>query len=235
MKAAGLFSRRRQQPAPEIAVFSGRRFSFEAGDDTDLASSYPALDALPAAVKDRLLRKSASTSLLSENFSSRTKRAGATLSPVEHSPVNSTRASESSRKSRIPTPVYAEASLSKPRQGREDSSSSLITAVKHADDASERSEVSSSVHSSPLNSRLDLTKWPQSSSRGALVHRANLRGGLLASISGKVATPVSAEAKHLPDESSQRGITTTTDRTLDSSGRGERRLENVKPAVNKSP
>lgn len=159
------------------------------------------MDALPAAVRERLIRKSASMSFISDSSSMRAP-APTQLSPVAQSPSPTLSASPSDWQqsatdagdgrrppSRIPTPVYSSGSRARPRQEREDSASSLLTAIKHSEDASHRSgSISSSSFSSPPASRVDLTQGLQgpesghgsiqrlSSSNRLLEHTNALRG-----------------------------------------------------------
>ena len=130
-----------------------RQFSFEAGDDSATISTSPA-DALPAAVRDRLLRKSVSTSILSDKpLPKGIIGHDRALSPVEQSPTSSAPVSESTmskRLTRIPTPVFY--SGAKPRQERESSASSLLTAIRNYDACYESD---SSMDSSSAHSRAD--------------------------------------------------------------------------------
>jgi hypothetical protein len=118
------------------------------------------VDNLPAAVRDRLLRKSVSMSILSNNYGLTEPTIDKTLSPVQQSPTTSAPQSESKRPSRIPTPVYSSGSLARPRRERDDSASSLLTAIKHSEDEAfpRNGSMSSPAYSSPSASRNDLTQ-----------------------------------------------------------------------------
>ena len=140
-----------------------RKFSFEKGDDahatlsaTEALTAPVGSELLPTAVRDRLLRKCASTSILSDVTRHEVNLPPRPLSPVDHSPTTSipTSTSESKRPSRIPTPVFSTAALARPRQNRESSSSSLLTAIKHSDDSFHRAGSMSSSRSSPSTSRV---------------------------------------------------------------------------------
>ena len=162
------FSKMKRQLHVDTTSSSGRRFSFEIGDDNNAALSASPLGALPATVRDRLLRKSVSLSILKDRSSSNmATMVDPALSPVEQSPTTSVPVSECRKLSRIPTPVYN--SLARPRREREDSSSSLLTAIRHCDGSS----ILGSSYSSPSASRTDLTQ--------ALGHQGtDLAGGLRA-------------------------------------------------------
>ena len=124
---------KRPRPLPSQGV----RFSFDAGDDLDVDLS----DTLWTLEKQRLapLRRSLSLNQLRQvsEASSRPRIAGvvsvetpsasrSTTTPVLPSPLPST----SPALSKIPSPVF-DASLAKPR--REDSLSSVLTAVRHSE------------------------------------------------------------------------------------------------------
>jgi hypothetical protein len=154
---------------PQLTVDSNaeiRRFSFEAGDDADESLSAPGLENLPAAVRNRLLRKSASMSNL-EARSSHVPAQEPPLPRVPQSPMiphalgpqlSPFAHEDPMRLSKIPTPVYL-GSLTRPRRERDDSSSSLLTAIRQSDRASCRSNsLSSSAFSSPSGSRIDMTQ-----------------------------------------------------------------------------
>lgn len=145
-KASDLLHRLR----PQISIDSisnvrgtQRRFSFEPGDDT-LAHSTTHGEGILGSVGERILRKSVSLDILRRNPPTTNV---ADLSPVPSSPTVSTFPSEGRPPSRIPTPVH---SLARPRQEREDSASSLLTAIRQPEDAGKRSNsVTSSAYSSP--------------------------------------------------------------------------------------
>ncbi|KAK4612838.1 hypothetical protein CLAFUR0_13007 [Fulvia fulva] len=159
-KASGLLQRLKPQPSAEVLHNTrpvARRFSFEEGDDT-AAQSAPLEDWLP---KDgqhgkHLLRKSASLGTL-QNTVVTSAVVESTLSPVAASPTTPGPVVETQFPSRIP--VLSPGLLAKPRAEREDSASSLLTAVKHSDNATKRSSsLTSSAFSSPSASREDISK-----------------------------------------------------------------------------
>lgn len=188
-KASGFFHKLKPQLNVDTTIGQGRRFSFEAGDDSTMSA--PVLHATPRAASssalatmgasDRVLRKSASTPLLAEH----TGRAEMVsheraLSPVEQSPTGSTPESESRRASKIPTPSYG--TLARPRQDRESSESSLLTAIRYSENNDRRSNsISSSGYSSPSASRIDLTAGSQGTTSNRLLdHTKALRGNAFA-------------------------------------------------------
>jgi hypothetical protein len=157
--------------------------------------SAPPVDTLPPAVRDRLIRKSASMSSLEV---ARVPAQEPLLSPVAQSPTTSalpqefvgTPPDQEAKKyapTRIPTPTHR-TSLAHPRRERDDSASSLLTAIKVSRPVSRRSG-SSSSYSSPSASRIDLTQGvhgtepvPGSGQKGTslLQHTTSLRGGIAA-------------------------------------------------------
>lgn len=164
MKASGFLSKFKPQLTPDTSA--GHRFSFEPGDDTNASLRASGLDNLPPGVKNRLLRKSASMSTL-EARPSQPPAQERPWPPVVQSPMSSRdperqhsplACGDPARRSRIPTPVYR-GSLSRPRSERDDSSSSLLTAIRQSDRASRRSNsLSSSAFGSPSGSRVDMTQ-----------------------------------------------------------------------------
>ena len=160
-KALAFFAKAR--PLLDIDTSAaGRRFSFEAGDDHEPILGTTPLDKLPAAVKDRLLRKSVSLSYLSDTASTKRLASQTKLSPVQQSPTASVPPSDIRKPTRIPTPVYSSGSLARPREEREDSASSLLTAIRHADDERRISvSRSSSGFSSPNAIRSDVLQGSQ--------------------------------------------------------------------------
>lgn len=247
-KASEFFSKWRPQLNIDTST-SARRFSFEPGDDTDAALGALPLDHLPAAVKDRLLRKSVSLSFLSD---AREPQPEPTLSPVQQSPTTSAPPSDCRKPSRIPTPVYSNGSLARPRQDREDSASSLLTAIKHADEVFQRSDsMSSSAFNSPCASRADLTLESQGSchtketkysiNNPLLEHTSNLRGNACAAVVGETACSITIDVDHGDSTFSAHG---KRSRVLDSVNRtqssiqsrplpdmGEPRKENMEPMI----
>jgi len=154
-KASGFFHKLRPQLNVDTTCPSSRRkFSFEAGDDT-VAISLPGIVQLSGIGSDRVLRKSSSLPSLA-GAAQRGPMTERTLSPVAQSPTTSAPLSESRRASKIPTPVYSPIYLARPRQEREDSTSSLLTAIKFSDSTRRSDSVSGSNHSSPSTSRADL-------------------------------------------------------------------------------
>ena len=178
----GFFSRTKPQLHVDTSI--RRRFSFEPGDDEASLSATPS-DNLPAAVRDRLLRKTVSMSVLSET--PQKAMPDSELSPLPQSPTSSALASDSKRPSRIPTPNCN--SLARPRRERDDSSSSLLTAIKHCDDVSRRSG-SLSSSSSPSASRIDMKQGGQQgvplANNPLLEHTNALRGSVLAVSATKI-------------------------------------------------
>lgn len=207
-KASGFFAKRKPQLNVDTSPGVVRKFSFEAGDDANATLSATPIDNLPASVRERLIRKSASMSFL-ELTHSKAPSQEPQLPPVVQSPTNSTPLQvwnstspdydDSRKPSRIPTPVYRRSSLARPRQEREDSASSLLTAIRHSGAGSRRSG-SSSSYSSPSASRTDLTQGlhrPDSTQgsclRGAgsnrlLDHTNALRGNAVAISAAKAAS-----------------------------------------------
>lgn len=255
-KASGFFSKLRPQLNVDTSIASGRRFSFEAGDDANASLSAPGLDNLPPAVKDRLLRKSVSVSCLSEpvGFPAAASGPEPALSPVAQSPTPSALPSEwteaapgsaeMKRPSRIPTPVHGSG---RPRRDREDSASSLLTAIKHAGGLSQRSgSMSGSAYSSPSTSRVDLTQGLQGAettqassyrSNRLLEHTNALRSTTLAIAAAKAASSMSSHADHdkaasqrerQSMERSNNSRTSTTQYVLDPQV-GELQKENNRP------
>ena len=185
MKASGFLSKFRPQLTLDTSV--DRRFSFEAGDDANAALGAQPPDSLPPGLRSRLLRQSASMSML-ENRAPSSPTQNPMLSPVAQSSTTSTAAdaaksppdSEDQRqRTKIPTPMYQRTSLTQPRRDRDDSSSSLLTAFRPSEDASQMSTSrSSSAFISPSGSRIDLTQGqhglelvPTSASRTSGSHR----------------------------------------------------------------
>ena len=185
---------------------TGRRFSFEPGDDNDTALSAPPLEKLPAAVKHRLLRKSVSMSVLSERTPPKASLRESELSPVQQSPTTSVPPSDSRKPTRIPTPIHSNGSLARPRRDREDSSSSLLTVLRHADETCKRSDsASNSALGSPCTSRLDLMQENQgnqthetaaTASNPLRDHTNHLRGNAFAAAAAKAASAITTSADH---------------------------------------
>lgn len=136
----GFINRMRPQLSLDTRL-EPRRFSFEIGDDAgpmihqDLTS------------RESVLRKSASLPALPE-LSRHVPAAPMNLSPIESSPTTSARTSDSRRTSKIPSPAY-NPTFARPRQQREDSTGSLLTVMRDAEDSGQRSSSGgSSVYSS---------------------------------------------------------------------------------------
>ena len=181
-KAGRFFAKPRPLPLTVDTSVLNRKFSFEKGDDaaatlsaTTPGAAPPRTDVLPHAVRDRLLRKCASTSILSDVRPPSSPSPSPVSVPVDpHAssssspPTSSTPASESShRPSRIPTPVYRTSTRARPRRRtRDDSSSSLVTAIRHADDGSRGPSTSPPRRPSPSSSP-SLSPPPSSSSSTA--------------------------------------------------------------------
>lgn len=148
-KASGFFHKLRPQLHADTvardAPAMSRRFSFEFGDD--IAAIDAPFSTEPGNVdSDHALRKSVSLPALGER-AQQLPMPEPVLSPVLPSPTDNSPSSASRRASRIPSPAYVP-SLARPRQDREDSTSSLVTVVKHSERASRRTgSVSSSRYS----------------------------------------------------------------------------------------
>ena len=161
-KASGFFSKLRPQLNVDTGP-SGDRFSFETGDDGALTSNglnrtstvLAGSSVPPRTHRDRMLRKCVSTPLLAEQPMAQQDLVllQPPLSPVEHSPDSSAPPSEARRASRIPTPAYGSVKLARPRQERESSDSSLLTAIKHSEDVDRRSNSISSSSASTYQLR----------------------------------------------------------------------------------
>ncbi|EME77861.1 uncharacterized protein MYCFIDRAFT_179337 [Pseudocercospora fijiensis CIRAD86] len=209
-KASGFFHRLKPQLTVDTLAASfpapTRRFSFEPGDDSravqdDTDASRRQHD-LPQAVKDRILKKSVSLAALNEQAAktaaldrSVSPTMQQPLSPVAQSPPASAPGSASlpptdgRPPSRIPTPVFN--SKARPRQEREDSASSLLTAIKVADGSNRSNSITSSTCNSPPGSIADPARasypasaggfppavWRTSSSKNLLEHTNILRTG----------------------------------------------------------
>ncbi|KAF7196188.1 hypothetical protein HII31_02589 [Pseudocercospora fuligena] len=185
-KASGFFHRLKPQLTVDTLAASfpapTRRFSFEPGDDTravqdDIDASRRQHD-LPQAVKDRILKKSASLAALNEHAAktaaldrSASPALQQPLSPVAQSPPVSAPGSASlpptdgRPPSRIPTPVFN--SKARPRQEREDSASSLLTAIRVAEGSNRSNSMTSSTCYSPTGSIADPARASYPASAGA--------------------------------------------------------------------
>jgi hypothetical protein len=140
----GFINRLRPQLSLDT-LHEARRFSFEVGDDSaPIGATYQ-----DSTSRESLLRKSVSLSALPEAVRRvPVKSAQVDLSPIESSPTTSVRTSDSKRTSKIPSPTY-NAALAKPRQQREDSTNSLLGAVRETEHTGRRSSsVASSAYSS---------------------------------------------------------------------------------------
>lgn len=157
--------------------------------------------------RDRLLRKSVSLDLLLHSKPANLAMEQV-LSPVAASPSPTASVAAERPPSRIPTPVFSSGSLAKPRQDREDSSSSLLTAIRLSGDPSRRgSSLCSSVYSSPPASREELCRAVQgefgplsegtpSSCNRLLKHTNALRGS---GVLSPAARPASASSETVYD------------------------------------
>ena len=139
----GFFNRLRPQLSLDT-LQEARRFSFEVSDDKGpIGAGYQ-----ESASRESLLRKSVSLSALPEaarHVPAKTLQND--LSPIESSPTTSARTSDSRRTSKIPSPTYNPA-LARPRQQREESTSSLLTATRDSEHQGQRSSsAASSVYS----------------------------------------------------------------------------------------
>ncbi|KAF2170551.1 hypothetical protein M409DRAFT_19371 [Zasmidium cellare ATCC 36951] len=150
-KASDLFHKLRPQLGVENASnLRGlhRRFSFEPGDDA-AAQKMPQVNGNAGSGETRILRKSVSLDVLGK-IPPTTAVVDPMLSPVPSSSTVSVTPADGRPPSRIPTPVYSSGSLARPRQEREDSASSLLTAFRQPENTSKRSNsVSSSAYSIP--------------------------------------------------------------------------------------
>ena len=191
-KASGFFHKLRPQLNVDVASSSGRKFSFEVGDDST-AISLPVAVQVSNTRNDRVLRKSSSLPALAEMAQRTTER---TLSPVAQSPTTSPPLSESRRASQIPTPVYSPMCVARRRREREDSASSLLTTAIKSSESTRRSDsASDSSQTSPSASRVDLAQRPQSSERASsgksnrlLSHTDLLRGNVFAAAATRTAS-----------------------------------------------
>lgn len=196
-KASGFFHRLRPQLNVDSSFSAVRRFSFEVGDDAATATPGTTGGRAPIVPYHPILRKSASMSSIL-NAAPLSPMAGLALFSVPQSPPTSSPPSEPRRVSRIPTPVRGSGSLARPRQKREDSSSSLLTAIRHSENTSHRSS-SSSIQSSSSTSRLDTMQRQLGSSQTSsanltlisnnrlLDHTKALRGNAFAQAAARAA------------------------------------------------
>lgn len=139
----GFFNRLRPQLSLDTLPET-RRFSFEVGDDKGpIGATYQQSES-----RESLLQKSVSLSALPQAARLVPARSSQNdLSPIESSPTTSARTSDSRRTSKIPSPTY-NAALAKPRQQREESATSLLTAMRDAEHPGRRSSsAASSVYS----------------------------------------------------------------------------------------
>lgn len=142
----GFFNKLKPQPNLESTP-ENKRFSFEVGDDTGLiVTASPTMF-----TRESPLRKSASLSSLPVGGPyGPAATASGDLSPIESSPTTSARTTSSRMTTKIPSPAY-NAPLAKQRQGREDSTTSLLTVTKDSDrpatPAHQVSSATSSVYS----------------------------------------------------------------------------------------
>jgi hypothetical protein len=249
IKASGFLAKFRPQLHVDTSDGLGRRFSFEAGDDANASFSAPVIDTLPPTVRDRLIRKSASMSSL-EVASNRTTTQEPALSPVAQSPTTSAQRQDfagtppeqdDAKRTRIPTPVWKSGSLARPRRDRDDSASSLLTAIKVSRPVSQRSgSVSSSSYSSPSASRTDLTRGLNNQEtiqgsgqrgNGLLHHTNSLRGGMAIAAAQKAANinlhQSGATHGQRKETASNNNRSSTPPRT--NSDLGELRNENQEP------
>lgn len=169
-RASGFLQKLRPQLSVDMSPVLQRRFSFEPGDDF-AAQLIPSENLSPHITKT--LRKSVSLCTLLDD--SKMKAVDRSLSPVAPSPTTSAPVSEGRSQSRIPTPVFSFNALARPRQEREDSSSSLLTVIQHSDENVRRSTSrASSVYSSPSVSRTP-SSYEVSSMAGNLKSKSSNR------------------------------------------------------------
>lgn len=176
------------------------------------------------------------------------------LSPVAQSPTTSAPIEEfagassgqdEAKRTRIPTPAYSSSSLARPRRDRDDSTSSLLTAIKVSRPVSQRSgSASSSSYSSPSASRTDLTQGvhtPESipgsgqKANRLLHHTTSLRGGM-AVVAAQKAANINLninDAQPTATRGQRKGIssnnTRSSTRSHTDSESGEPRKENQDP------
>lgn len=164
----GFFNRLRPQLSLDTLP-EARRFSFEVGDDKGPIGA----TCQQSASRESLLRKSVSLSALHEAARHVPARSSPNdLSPIESSPTTSARTSDSRRTSKIPSPSY-NAALAKPRQQREESATSLLTAMRDAEHPGRRSSsAASSVYSTQSRQHVATTDKPRLVSRTSLAQPA---------------------------------------------------------------
>lgn len=151
-KASSFFHRLRPQANTETSLASGRRYSFEEGDDMVILSSPLTARTSQSTIENRL-RKSVSLSSLRDT-AQRARPVNRTLSPVAQSPPTSTQVLETRRVSKIPTPVQNWGTVARPRRERDNSASSLLTAFKYSDGTHRSGSLSGSLDSNPSYRRL---------------------------------------------------------------------------------
>lgn len=202
-KASGFFQKLKPQQQLPVEASSHsanlrRRFSFEPGDDTAAHPLDRALSGgLTPTVKDRVLRKSVSLYALVDP--SPMVPTGP-LSPIAHSPTPSAVTTEGRPASRIPTPVRV-GSLARPRSDREDSASSLLTVIRHADASTHRTNSLTGSDYSSLSTRPDdqskAAAQPQQAEPG--------RSGLKSSSSNRLLDHTNALRGTTPAQAAARG------------------------------
>jgi len=197
---AGEATERNTPKEAKIVKVPVRRFSFEVGDDAGDLS--PSLD-IPSLGPERTLRSSVSMSALPEvrKHSTPVQRS---LSPLAQSPPASASPLECRRVSRIPTPVYHAGLLARPRREREDSASSLLTIIRHAEGVTRCGSQSSSILSTPSDNRSEMSqrhavaggrvaKWKRGGNgNGLLDHTNALRGNAFVAAALHHGLPASA-------------------------------------------
>ena len=163
----GFFNRLRPQLSLDTLP-EARRFSFEVGDDKGpIGATYQQL-----ANRESLLRKSVSLSALHEGARLVPARSSQNdVSPIDSSPTTSARTSDSRRTSKIPSPTY-NAVLAKPRQQREESATSLLTAMRDAEHPGQRSSSAASSVCSTQSRYHVATDQPRIVSRTSLTQPA---------------------------------------------------------------
>jgi hypothetical protein len=163
----GFFNRLRPQLSLDTLP-EARRFSFEVGDDKGPIGA----TCQQSASRKSLLRKSVSLSALHEAARHvPAKSLQNDLLPIESSPTTSARTSDSRRTSMIPSPTYS-AALAKPRQQREESTTSLLAAMRDAEHPGRRSSsAASSVYSTQSRQHI-ATHKPRLVSRTSLAQPA---------------------------------------------------------------
>ena len=199
-KAAGFLQKLRPHAASDPS--DDLRFSFQTGEDS--------LTVTAGDASARSIRKSMSLTSLSG------PTLGTALSPVIQSPTTSATLSETYRTSKIPMPVYSGGSLARPRQERNDSNSSLLTASKSEGPSSP------AAHSVPSReaSRGTLNPFDSNEAR----HGALIRGNAFAAADARL-----RRHAYVPEQSDGVGRGSCSTKAYAESHMSESLKENVRP------